>query len=69
MLAELMPWILIMKQPNGKWWWETDMNLKQRVPGELNCFKVQKDQEVLRQSRSFNSLGVTVRGEWGKKIH
>lgn len=47
-----------------------DMNLSQRVPGELNCFKVQKDQEVLRQSRSFNSSGVILReGKGAKKIH
>lgn len=43
------------------------MNLNQRVPGELNCFKVKKDQEVLRESRSLNSSGVTLRGEMGQK--
>lgn len=38
------------------------MNLNQRVPGELNWFKVQKDQEGLRQNRRFNSSGVILRG-------
>lgn len=69
-LAELILWSKITSNQRQEKM-KTDMIQNQSVPGELNCFKGQTDQEVLRQSRSFNSSGVILKvGKWGKKkIH